>query len=282
MKNDKEKIIAIDLGGTLLRVALIENKKIKTLIKKNTPKNKEQLKKELQKSVSQILKKEKNVRGIGISSAGPLKKGVITNPPNLDFKNFDLRKSLKKFNLEIIIENDANCAALAEAKLGIKKKNFILLTLGTGIGGGIIIDNKVYPGRENAGEVGHIILDNGKTFEELIGGKRIKEITKKIYGKELLVKHLIKRKDKKSKEILKEIEKYLGQGIGSLINIFDPERIILTGGFREGGKKLLKGIKEETKNNIKIPHKADLKWSKLKEPGILGASLLFEKNIDKN
>lgn len=277
MVEKNEVIIAVDLGGTLLRVALVENNKIKKIIKKDTPKNKERLKKELQDSVSEIIDFSKSeIKGIGVSSAGPLKNGVITNPPNLNFKKFDLKKALKKFKLETIIENDANCAALAEAKLGIKKENFVVLTLGTGIGGGIIINNELYKGKGNAGEIGHMILDKGKDFEKLAAGRRIKKMSKKIYGKELLVKELLDKKDKKSNEILNEVSIYLGQGIASVINIFDPDAVVLAGGFREAGNNFLKEIKKEAKNKVKNLNRVDIKWSKLDEPGILGASLLVK------
>ncbi len=280
MVEKRGNVIAVDLGGTLLRVALVENNKIKKIIRKDTPKSKKGLKEELQNSVYKIIEytKKNNLKigGIGVSSAGPLKNGVITNPPNLNFKKFDLKKALKKFKLETIIENDANCAALAEAKLGIKKQNFIVLTLGTGIGGGIILNNEIYRGKGNAGEVGHIVIDNGTTLERLAAGRRIKKICKETYGKELLVKELVNKKDNKSKEILDEISMYLGQGIASLINVFDPDAVVLAGGFREAGNKFLKKIKKHTKKNVTNLNKVIITWSKLDHPGILGANLLLK------
>ena len=273
-----ENKIAIDLGGTLLRVALVNKGKIKELIKKDTPQKKKELKKELKDSVNQILSKVDKVKGIGISCIGPLNKGVIKNPPNLPFKKFKIEKFVKKeFNLPVEVENDANCAALAEAKLGVKKDNFIVLTLGTGIGGGIIIENELFRGQGEAGELGHILLDEEKYFEDLASGKKIKKITKKKLGKEMLVKELIDKKTEKSEEILNQIAKYLGRGIASLINIFDPQVVVLAGGFREGGKKFLKKIRENAKKYVLIDNKVKIKWSKLDEPGVLGASLLLER-----
>ncbi len=272
----KRKTIAIDLGGTLLRVALVEKNKIRKLVKKNTPKDKKKLRKELVNSVNKVLENvdKKEIRGVGVSSVGPLEKGVIKNPPNLPFKKFDLKKTLKKFG-RIEVENDANCAALAES-FNRKEKNMIVLTLGTGIGGGIIIENKLYKGEGNAGELGHIIIDNEKYFEELAGGKKVKKMAKEILGKELLVSELVKRKDKKSKKIIKKLANYLGQGIGSLINAFNPSIVVLAGGYKESGNKLLKILRKEVKKYVIIPNKTKIVWSKLKEPGILGASLLLK------
>lgn len=150
------------------------------------------------------------------------------------------------------------------------------MTLGTGIGGGIIINGKLYKGEGYAGELGHIILDRGIDFENLAGGKRLKKLTKKEFGKELLVNDLIKiqNKDSKARKILNEISMYLGQGIASLINIFDPEVVILSGGVKETGPVFLNMIKKQAKKYTILPKTTEIKWTSLKHPGILGASLL--------
>ncbi|MFA5174016.1 MAG: ROK family protein [Candidatus Pacearchaeota archaeon] len=268
----ENKIIAIDLGGTNLRVALVENNKIKEYIKKNTPKEKDLLIKEIDDSISQLM--VKGVKGIGMGSPGPLENGIIKNPPNLPLKNFNIQKHLEsKFKKRVVLENDAHCVALAELKLGCKKKNFIVITLGTGVGGGIVINKQVYRGQGYAGELGHIILDNGKSFEIL--WKEAKEMMKKHFGKEILVKDLIKMNSPESNAILDYIANYVGQGIGSLINIFDPEIVILNGGIKEAGKLLISKIKKETKKYVILPRETPISWSKLEHPGILGASLLI-------
>ncbi len=270
-----DKIIAIDLGGTNLRVALVKDNKILKYIKKPTPKSKDELLKGIIDSINPLF--DKDIKGIGVASAGPLEKGIIKNPPNLPLKNFNLKIFLeRKFKIKTEIANDANCVAIAETKLGCKKKNFIVLTIGTGIGGGIIVNRKLYSGKGLAGELGHIVLNNGKDFESLAAGKRLKELTMKNFGKEFLVADLIKINSKKSNEILQELSKYLGQGIASLINVFDPEIVILSGGVKESGKKYLKMIRENAKKYIILQRKTKIIWSKLEHPGILGASLLVK------
>jgi glucokinase len=268
------KVIAVDLGGTNLRVSLVENNKILKYIKEKTPKNKGELISLLFKKIEFLM--DKDVKGIGVASAGPLIDGVIKNPPNLPLKNYDLKAALeKRFNKRVEICNDAHCVALAEAKLGVRKKNFIILTLGTGVGGGIIINGELYEGQGFGGEVGHMILDNGKDFESLVGWKNIKELTKKAFGKELWIKDLINIKSKKSKEILNKLTIYLGQGIGSLINVFDPEIVVLAGGVRETGTFFLNMIKKQAEKYSSLPKKTSIQWSKLDHPGTLGASLLI-------
>ena len=247
--------IAVDLGGTNLRVALVKNNKIIKYIKRKTPKEKNILLKKLYESISDFMSSD--VKGIGIASPGPLEKGIIKNPPNLPLRNFNLKRVLQeRFKKRVEIENDANCAALAEAKFGCKKKNFFILTLGTGIGGGIIIDSKLYKGQGYGGELGHIILDNGQYFEDLCAWKRIGKLTEKYFGKEILINDLIK--------------------IASLINIFDPEIVVLGGGMKESGKVFLSMIKRQVEKYTLLPKKTKIIWTKLRHPGILGASLLIK------
>ncbi len=267
-----KEVIAVDLGGSYLRVALVRGRRVVKYFKKETPKTEGKLVCELCDFIQDLM--NGNVKGIGVSSAGPLKDGVIKNPPNLPLKNFDLQGCLeKKFGKKIVVENDANCAALAEAKFGCKKKDFVVLTIGTGIGGGIIINGELYEGHEGyGGEIGHIILDDGKDFEEL--WKLNRSLSRKYFGKKLMVKDLLKMKDKRAKKILEEISKYLGQGVASVINVFDPEVVILCGGINETGSVFLNMIKRQMRKYVLLPKVTEVKWSQLEHPGILGASLL--------
>jgi predicted NBD/HSP70 family sugar kinase len=269
------KIIAVDLGGTNLRVSLVQNNKIIRYVKNKTPKTGKELIDLLFKNIEFLM--DKDVKGIGIASAGPLDNGIIKNPPNLPLRNYNIKAALqKRFKKRVEVCNDAHCVALAELHLGVKKKNFIVLTLGTGVGGGIIIDSKLYEGQGFAGEVGHIILDNGLSFEKLVGWKYTKELTKKELGKEMLISDLIKMNNKKSLDVLKKITMHLGQGIGSLINVFDPEIVVLAGGVRETGAPFLNMIKAEAKKYSVLPKITLIQWSKLDHPGTLGASLLIK------
>ena len=267
------KIIAVDLGGTNLRVALVKNHKILKYIKKSTPKDKDTLISEMEDSISQLITKD--VMGIGVGSPGPLENGIIKNPPNLPLKNYNLAAELrKKFRKNVVVENDVHCNALAEARLGCRKKNFIVLALGTGVGGGIIIDGKLYLGRNYAGELGHIVLDNGKFLETL--WQETMANMKKSFGKEMLVKDLIKMNSPESNLVLEYIAHYLGEAIGSFINIFDPEVVVLSGGIKETGEPFLNMVRKETQKYSILPHKTPVMWSNLEHPGTLGASLLID------
>jgi len=270
-----KEVIAVDLGGTNLRAAHIKNGKIVDYVRKPTSMKKEELLKDMFELISGFM--GKGVKGIGIACPGPLKDGVIKNPPNIPLKNYDLKGVIKKkFKVRVEVENDASCVALAEYKLGVKKKNFFVLTLGTGVGGGIIIDGKLYNREGLGGELGSIYLTQEKTLQDLVGARAIGEITKEAFGSEMNVGDLVKMKDSKSKKIVEEIANYLGQGIGSLINIFDPEVVVLAGGMRHSGPEFLEMIREKTKKYILLEKKFDIVWSKLEHAGCLGAGLLLD------
>ncbi|HTZ41712.1 MAG TPA: ROK family protein [Candidatus Omnitrophota bacterium] len=267
------KKIGVDIGGTFMRVGIVKDNKVVKYIKKQTPKTEKELVNELAKSISECMGKD--IAGIGVASPGPLKEGIIYNTPNLPFRNFNLKKFLHdRFKIRVEIKNDAHCVALSESKLGCKKKNFIVLTLGTGIGGGIIIDGKLYEGEGYAGELGHLVIDHGKYLETLWQDNRREAM--QIFGGKFSLKDIFAKKDKRAKDILKEVSSYLGQGIASLISVFDPEVVILMGGVRETGNKFIRMITKETRKYTIFPRIPAIKWSKLDHPGILGASLLID------
>lgn len=268
------KRVAVDLGGTHLRVGVVEDKKVTKFVEKSTPNVQDELLNELVNSISECMSED--VEGIGVSSPGPLKNGVIHNTPNLPFKVFDLKKFLEdKFHKRVEVENDAHCVALSELKAGVMKKNFIVLTLGTGIGGGIIINSEMYEGRGEGGEMGHIVIRDQKFLETLWQENRNK--AKEYFADKYLIKDLFHNKDPRAKELLEEIAVYFGEAIGSYINIFDPEVVVLMGGPREAGNKLIKRITKEAKKYVILSEMPKIQWSKLPHPGILGASLLLDR-----
>lgn len=271
----EKEIIAVDLGGTNLRVSLVKNNKIIKYKRMPTPKTKSAIINKMFDSISELM--DNGIYGIGIASPGPLKDGVIMNTPNLHLKNYDLKCSVKnKFKIRVEVENDANCAALAEAKLGVRKKNFFVLTLGTGIGGGVILEGKLFQKNDLGAELGHIYLAPEKDFEDLAGTKAIYKMTKKYFGKEINIDELLKINNSKSREILRVLANNLAQGIGSLINIFNPEIVVLAGGMRHAGEPFLEMIKSKVKRYIFLPKEFEIAWTKLEHPGTLGAALLFE------
>jgi len=274
-----DKVIAVDLGGTNLRVSLVQivgkKRKILQYNKKPTPKTVDEIVNKMAEMIAEF--DGKDVKGIGIASPGPLKDGIIKNPPNLPFRDFNLRKAIQeKFKKKVVVEHDAKCVAIAESKLGYRSTDFIMITVGTGIGGGIFVNGKLYKGEGYGGEIGHIILDHGSDFESLAASKALKRLTKQAFdNSNLRVSDLIKMNNKKAEAILDEISRYLGQGIASLINVFDPKIVVISGGMKENGEEFLERIRKQVKKYSILPKETPVKWTRLDHPGTLGASLLI-------
>ena len=289
-------IIALDVGGTKIAAALIENKRIikKIKIPTQAKKGKNFVFKRICSVISLLLEavNKKQVKGIGIGLPGLLdcRAGTALLLPNIpSWRNVPIKKMLeRKFKLKVKIENDTNCAALAESKF-FKSKNLICLTLGTGVGGGIIIDGKIYSGQGLAGEFGHMSIDiNGPknrfgssgTLEEYVSARGIERIAKK-YNLKLKIMKLeekARKGNKKAIAIYREAGKYLGIALANIVNIFNPETIVISGGISNAGDLILKpAIREMKKRAFNFSQK-NLKVvvSKLQEnAGLLGAASLF-------
>jgi glucokinase len=273
------KIVAVDFGGTSIRAALMMGRRTLRFIDNNTlaKQGKKAVLEQLEKTIRDAINGEK-IKGIGIGSPGPLIDGVVKNPPNLPLRNFNLKGFLeKKFKTKVRVENDANCAALAELHYGVKKKNFIVLTLGTGIGCGLIINGQLYNGSGYASEGGHIVIQDGKDLEYWASGSRIKKDAKKAFGKELIASELKKKNNAKADRILKNAAMNLGKGIASLANVLDPEVFVLVGGLRDSGREYFKIVNSEANKYCMLPKKLDIRWSQLEKSGVLGAASLILK-----
>jgi glucokinase len=204
-----------------------------------------------------------DVQGAGISSPGPCdpKRGIVTNAPNLPgWHNIHVTKLLADATgMETLLENDANAAAYGEFRYGAGrgKRHIVYVTLGTGIGGGIVIDGKIYEGASGAaGEVGHmVVLPDGPRcncgsrgcVESLAAGPaiareaaraaadgksdRLRELAAGELPTAELVHQAAEEGDEGAREVLRVAGYYLGLGLTGLLNVFNPDALILGGGL---------------------------------------------------
>jgi len=259
-------LIGIDIGGTKCAVVLGGPKpEILDRIEfpTKTEEGPEQAIINIENAVKDILHKPEvnGIRSIGISCGGPLdsKRGIILSPPNLPgWDNISIVSRLKKkFGIPVALQNDANACALAEWKWGAGRgvRNMIFLTFGTGLGAGLILDGKLYSGTNDmAGEVGHIRLEKdgpvgyGKkgSFEGFCSGGGIAlQAEEKIRtcggrssdfckefagGKPVTARDVCiyaSKGDAFALEILENSGRRLGMGLSILIDILNPERIVI-------------------------------------------------------
>lgn len=273
--------VGFDIGGTKCAVSVgqVLGNDIRVVERKEVPTTKNPLETmgSLDKTVREYLKNYP-IENAGISCGGPLdsKNGVILCPPNLlGWENFAIVEYVKKnYGLTAKLENDANACAVAEWKFGAGKgtNNMIFLTFGTGLGAGLILDRKLYSGTNgNAGEVGHIRLAKngpagyGKTgsFEGFcsgggiarlaeIMGKRRKETPKCIASmggyEKITTKKLAEfafSGDKFAKEVFAKSGEMLGKGLSVLIDLLNPERIVLGGVFMRSSELLVPSMQKQ-------------------------------------
>lgn len=254
---EKKLAVGIDLGGTNLRAALVTEDG--GVIKKSKVPSTEDVEGSLLTSIREVF--AAGVVGIGIGVAGLIdrSKGVVMLSPNLpSIEGMNIVESVRqKFDVPVFIENDANVAALGERWVGEGKnfKNFVLLTLGTGIGSGIIYDGKLM---NMSAELGHMsIIANGVKcscgnhgcLESYASARAILSYAVSALERDsesmlreyhngniykLTPEDMYKAAldgDNLSRDVLRETGKYLGVGISNIINIFSPEAIILSGGL---------------------------------------------------
>ena len=249
--------IGIDIGGTKISVTL-GNSRGKILVRKKvltrTGRESKACLREIGASVEAILSEfhipKRQLLGIGIGAPGPVnsKKGILPRSPNLPgWEGVPVCKLLKqKLKLPVFIANDANAAALGEAVFGAgkKMKDFIYITVSTGVGGGLVMNGQIYEGAGFvAGEIGHIgVVPEGKSckcggrgcLEAYASGTAIASFYREMSGKKVSgAKEVGLAAGAGDRRALKSYLKgayYLGIGLANLMNILNPEAIVLGGG----------------------------------------------------
>lgn len=271
-------VLAIDFGGTNIKGALIDEHGF-VHVSRSVPTKSDSgpvaicediaaLSRDLAKACSD----EHTIVAAGVGVPGPIdaQEGIVLRCPNIGgWEDFDIVSELKKLvELPVFIENDANAAVLAEAWVGGAKgaKNVVCLTLGTGIGSGIIVNGQLLSGVGQASELGHMIIREGGRlcgcgahgcFEAyasansvaaiakeaiLYGGPLVKNST--LYGTEPTCAAVFKSAglgDALAIRLVADTSRYLAAGIASVVNIFHPEAIILTGGMINAGDEAVLG-----------------------------------------
>lgn len=295
--------IGIDLGATKIATGLVDEKgKVlkKVKIATEAEKGVEKVSENVVFSIKQVATEKIDRIGLAVAGQIDIKKGIIIYSPNLKWKKVALvklvsqkiRQDLGWEDFKISIDNDANCFALAEAIYGAAKgKKYVVgLTLGTGIGSGLVIDGKIYHGQAFATEMGHMVVKAGGRLcscgrkghlEAYASGGAIERRYKELTGRKKIATDIeieaLQNKDSEAFQIYREAGKYLGVGLANIVNMLDPEIIVLGGGLARSDL-LIDLAKEELKKEIFFRDKAtEIVRSKLgDEAGIVGAACIVK------
>ncbi len=254
--------------------------------------------------------------GIGIGSPGVVSSedGVVRHPPNFtDWGEYDLAAAIRSsVSLTVVIANDANAAAMAEAHYGAGKdfKDFLFVIWGTGVGGGIILDRKIYAGPYGgAGEIGHVTIDyrgrlcgcgNRGCIESYIGQRYLSDRTREILetrprggapskiielvGGDLrkiepvIIARAAQQGDTLAREIFAEAGDLLGVALASVMNVIDVRVAVIGGGISAAPDFVLNAVEASVKARILTPHKAGVRIVRASlgnTAGIIGAAALI-------
>jgi len=312
--------IGIDLGGTNIAVGLV-NEKGEILSQSSTPTLSGRDYTEIVKDMAMLCEKVtadagftmNDVKAIGMGCPGSIdnERGMVMNANNLKMDKTPIADELGKyFDLPINVENDANAAAYGEYEINGKgAKSFVFITLGTGVGGGVIIDGKVYRGFNGiAGELGHTpLVYNGvpcscghkgcweayasvtalinQTKEAMDQNPdslmvKMAEEEGKVSGRTAFTS--AKNGDKAAQEVVNQYIEYVAEGIWAMVNIFQPEKILIGGGISREGDYLLDPIKAyvDKYGYNKYMAKTEIGIATLfNDAGIIGAALAAKHKL---
>jgi glucokinase len=257
---NEKRVIGVDLGGTKILAGVVDREgRVEQRREHATPTaSQDELLAGLEAAVEELLTDEIAALGFGLPSPIDQRSGRALQAVNIPLKDIDFRARMKeRFALPVAIENDANAAAYAEFRFGAARdvETMIMLTLGTGCGGGAVIDGKLFRGWA---EFGHIVIvydglpcqgtcTGRGHLEPYVTGVAATKLAQAEFGPAVDAHRLVRLANEgevRAVEILDGIGRHLGAGIGSLVNIFNPELVVIGGGFAAAGDFVLEPARE--------------------------------------
>ncbi|MFQ5680943.1 MAG: ROK family protein [Candidatus Omnitrophota bacterium] len=304
----KRWIIGIDLGGTNTRIGLLDDAlHIKGRVVSPTKKiiNRERLLDFLSCAVDDLLSgrglKRRDVCGIGMGLPGPVdaRKGIVYYLPNIrGWRDVALAAVIKKrIGISARIDNDVNLITLGELYRGAGRGagNMVCLTLGTGVGGGIVVGGSLYRGSSfSAGEIGHIPLSSRGPkcgcgargcLESYVGNARIIRKARKIW-RDIDLPGLSQKAvvgDIKAIAVWRDIGEHLGLALCGVVNFFNPDRIVIGGGVSAAGETLFSVVRDVIRKRAMSPAKDRVKIVRARlgdDAGLIGAGVYVRQRTE--
>lgn len=311
--------IGIDLGGTNIAAGILDEN-LKMIHKGSVPTGGERHYSEIIRDMALLVLKllddagltVKDVPYIGIGSPGisDRENGILLYSNNIKFNNVPMRQEMQKtIPLPVYLENDANCAALAEGLVGAARDvdDSITVTLGTGIGGGIILGKRIFTGFNGmAGEIGHIVIGQGGEkctcgrdgcWEAYASATGLIRQTRRAAAEDpasaihRLAKGNLENINAKTAfdamregdptgiKVVKQYIRYLAEGVANMINVFQPAKIVIGGGVSKEGETLLQPLREVVRElsyfgTGDVPQTRIVRAETGNDAGIIGAAML--------
>ena len=294
---EQSRVIGVDVGGTKILAAVVsrDGSLGVRLERPSDHSSQDALLAELDSLVEELHRAEPEAvaLGFGVPSRIDQRSGHALKSVNIPLEGVDLRDRMReRHGLPVALDNDANAAAIAEWQVGAARgaRNVVMLTLGTGVGGGLILDGRPYRGATGSGaELGHIVLEPGGPpcgcgghghLESFAAGPAADRVARSLYGDGSDAHELVRRGrdgEPEAVEALAGIGRYLGSGIATFVNVFEPELVVVGGGFGDAGELLLGPAREvvaveglePARDNVRIVE-AELGI----EAGVIGAGMV--------
>ena len=296
--------IGVDLGGTKILAGVVDRGG--TVLRRHerpTPQDsQDHVLAELEAAVAELL--DESVAAVGFGTPSPIDQehGVVVRCVNLPLENAPLRDRMhERFGIPIGLDNDANAAAIGEWRAGTGRgdDDLLMLTLGTGVGGGVVSGGRPFRGRNGLGaEFGHVVIvHDGRPcqgactghghLEAYVSGTAVTAAAREAFGPSADAHRLVRlanEGDAKAKELLEEVARYLGSGIGSFVNVFAPQLVVLGGGFGVAAFDYLRGPAEEVARQEALePMRGSVRLAKAElgtAAGLIGAAFVGFEALD--
>jgi glucokinase len=298
-----QRVIGVDLGGTKILAGVVDRDgSVERRRELPTPlDSQDELLDGLAEAVEDVLEEDVAALGFGIPSTIDQRSGKAVTSVNIPLADLDLRGAMQeRFGLPVGIDNDANAATLAEWAHGAGRgtRHMVMLTLGTGVGGGLILGGKPYRGAVGAGaEFGHMVIDlDGPPcqgacpgrghLEALASGHAATTAAREQFGPAVDAHRLVRlanEGDADAVALLAELGHRLGAGIVSLVNIFNPELVVVGGGFSAAGDFLLEPARELVAREALSPARELVRIVRAElgtAAGLVGAGLVAFEALD--
>ena len=296
--------IGVDLGGTKILAGVVDRDgSIVRRHERATPQDsQEHVLAELEAAVAELMDDSVGALGFGVPSPIDQAKGVVVRCVNVPLEDAPLRDRMQeRFGVPVGLDNDANAAAHGEWRAGAGRgeDDIVMLTLGTGVGGGVISGGRPFRGRNGAGaELGHVVIvHDGRPcqgactgrghLETYASGSAATAAAREAFGPSADAHRLVRlanEGDAQAKELLEDVARHLGSGIGSFVNIFGPQLVILGGGFGVAAYDYLRGPAEEVLRREALePMRSAVRLAKAElgtAAGLIGAGFVGFEALD--
>ena len=288
-------VFGIDVGGTKVEVAAVEGTKALQPVERPTDvSSPEALLDGIESLALSVIDKLglPDAIGVGVPSQIDFATGTVVSSVNIPLAGIPLRDELeRRLGAPVYVDNDASCAALAEARMS-GARNLVMLTLGTGVGGGVVIDGRIFRGSTGRGaELGHVVIDwngprcqgacpNRGCLETLCSGTALEREATQRFGERVKGRQVVERAregDADAQALLDQLAVWLGCGIASFYNVFEPEHFVIGGGLSRAADLFLDTAVAEARSRV-LPALTDRVTVEVArggaDAGVIGAGLL--------